>query len=175
MKSYKDNFPKDLESDELTKYIYEGFDVMRKFRGEFMEKTLQLDLMLDEIISCYFSKERMKNEKFRKLILNPINITIHSKISILKKLELCTDEKYKDFIKRFCWFIESRNYFAHVPRDSYHPEFEFLWKGKKITKELNDSFFKELNEEVQYLAMKLTWIRHESNLYYSSLKSNNNK
>ena len=150
-------------------YVMSGFEIMKQFRGNVIEKSLQLDYLLDNIIANYFSKEnKTKNDQFRSLILDSRFTTSFRKIKIFQELKLHKDpkfgDKFKGFSGRLLHFNEARDDFAHITRDTYYHEFDMRWKGKKEIRKLDTKFQKELENEFQYLIKSLLHIAMESGL-----------
>lgn len=159
----------DNSEDDMMRYIMDGLEIMKKFRGEVIEKSLQLDHILDDIISNYFSKEsKKKNDQFRSLLLDSRYTTSFRKIKIFQELKLHKDPIFKNRFDglsgRLICFNEARDDFAHLTRETYHHQFTVRWKGKKENKDLDDAFKKEIEDEFQYLITSLFEIAHEFGL-----------
>jgi hypothetical protein len=157
-----DEFEEKIES-----YIMNGMDIMKKFRGEIIEKSLQVEYILDDIISNYFSKEtKKKNILFREKILS--RKTMGPKADIFLSLKLHKNKRFeKKFEKlpnKLKNFITARNKFAHNLRESYHHEFKGNWNGKECIIKLDDEFLKKIDDEFQYLIKSLRYIQLESGL-----------
>lgn len=159
----------DSPEEMLSSYIIDGIGIMKKFRGEIIERILQIENSLDDIISNHYSKDtKKKNDQFRKNMLDSRFCTTHQKIRIFSDLKLHKNAKFKnkfdDIIKRMHHFNEARNDFAHGLRDSYHHEFKVRWKGKALVASLNNDFQKKIDDEFQYIITGLKVIQMESGL-----------
>ena len=152
--------------ETFTDYIISGLDIMKKFRGEVIEKALQIENVIDETLANYFSKEnKLKNNQFRKFMIDSRFCTSYRKIQIFNGLNLHKDHRfngrYDKLVTQLRHFNESRNDLAHSLRDSYHHEFLMRWKGKKEIVKLDDDFLKEIENEFQKIITSLFTIAHE--------------
>ncbi|MFA6889104.1 MAG: hypothetical protein WC254_06430 [Candidatus Woesearchaeota archaeon] len=153
--------------EKIDNSIMTGVDIMKKFRGEIIEMALQIDYILDDIISNYFSKEtKKKNIQFREKILSAKPMGPKTDMFLFLKLHENNkfEKKFDALPYRLKNFITARNKFAHNLRESYHHEFKGYWKGKECIIKLNDEFLKEIDDEFQYLVKSLKYIQLESGL-----------
>jgi len=178
IKELGDGQEKIEEIYKMNDFITDGFNLMKKFRGDVIEKGLQIDLVLEEIIANYFiNSDRIKNEQFKKLMLNSRDTTTFRKIQFFRELGLYKnpkfENKYDDVVTRLFWFINTRNDFAHLPRKSYNHEFKFRWKSDKKYdyRNLDDDFLKEIEDEFQYLVNALIQIQFNLDLMINWAKA----
>ena len=178
LKEVDDDRKKMEEVYKMTEFISEGFNLMKKFRGDVVEKGLQLDLVLEETIANYFvNNDRERNEQFKELMFNTKYATTFRKIQLFKELGLSKNPKfngrYDDVVKRLFWFNETRNDFAHLPRKSYEHEFKLRWKSNKNYdyRNLDDDFLKEIEDEFQYIVNTLIQIQFNLDLMINWAKA----
>ena len=155
-------------SEQLWTNLMNHMVATRKSRGYIIDKVIQMEVLLDQIISSFFSDDKDKYEKFNKLILNKEFFTLHQKIKIFSELQLHKDKKFEkkfdELVKRLYEVNKIRNIVAHVYDDFSTPGFSVTLKEKTKRVQLNDEFIEEFERVMQEIYTSLLTIQFESGL-----------
>ncbi len=127
-----------------------------------------MEILLNQIISSFFSDDKDRYENFNELIINKEFFTLHQKIKIFSELKLHKDKKFENkfdkLTERLFEVNKIRNKFAHLNDDPYNPGFNVKIKDKTKRVQLNNEFLEEFEEFMQDIYGSLMTIQVESGL-----------
>ena len=158
----------DKLSDELWNELMKNINVSRKGRGYVIDRVVQMEILLDQLICAFFTNDKDKNSKFYNRILNKEFFTLHQKIKVFSELELHKHEKFNGRFSGFTGLLHEanaiRNIVAHQEEDPYTPGFNVTIKNIKKKVQLNDDFLNEFESFMQEIYRSLFEIMYESGL-----------
>jgi len=162
------NMDSDEFSEQLWNNLMKNIDTTRKGRGYIIDRVIQMEILLNQIISSFFSDDKEKYKNFNELILNKEFFTLHQKIKIFSELKLHKDKKFdkkfEGLTERLFEVNKIRNKVAHLNDNPYNPGFNVKIKDKTKRVQLNDKFLKEFEEFMQEIYKSLINIQVESGL-----------
>lgn len=111
---------------ELIKKNLEKFDDIVFLRGFIISKSVDLEIKLNGLFTCYFKIKPELIEDFHNFILESSNVPMFGKqkwiSKLLKKMGLENDEEFKGLITKFSKIAEDRNLLAHCREDVENPK-----------------------------------------------------
>ena len=119
-----------------------------KYRGEVVNKTIDIEALLSAILNLYFAKKSKQNE-FMHGVLDDEYFSLGLKIRIFKKLKLEVNKKIIEGMRRIS---DIRNDFAHripaiIPNsERLFVSFSYNRENPKEIEELYVEFVKLINE-----------------------------
>jgi len=119
---------KDVEEPliELIKKNLEKFEDIIFLRGFIISKSVDLEIRLNGLFSCYFKIQPDLIEDFHNFILESSNVPMFGKqkwlSKLLKKKGLDNDHEFVGLIAKFSKIAEDRNLLAHCKRDENDPK-----------------------------------------------------
>src|SRR3989344_4104276 len=117
-------------------------------RGSIIESAVQIEGLLNEVISLYYKPLRL--DQFNEDILNKSFLQFRSKITLVENIVKREDPEFKivrnDFLKDLKKFVELRNSYAHYQKDVFNKE-----EGKNDSVEAEQIFLR-LKDDLHSLA-----------------------
>ena len=138
-------------------------DKVVQYRGVIITDSINIEKIMELIISNYFARKDRSNE-FNRKVMDDEYFSFGLKIRILEKLNF---EVYKEFFEDFRRINNIRNIFAHCIPGSFTGGLSYYNKKKKTheVKELEE-FHKEFLEKIKKVGPqldKLFWKLVEEN------------
>ena len=156
-----------LPSKTQQKLWMKNLNLNRKGRGYIIDRVIQMELMLDDMLANHFCEKKEEYLSFKELIISKEFFTLHQKIKLFRDLGLHKQDKFKkQFVGlsgRLMEANEIRNKVAHVSIDLENPKINIKLNNKSQAVYLDDNFLNEFEDFMTKIYTSLMKITIDSN------------
>ncbi|GEM_PF-6661467 len=157
----------DIFSIEPHELWMKNLNLNRTGRGYIIDRVIQMELMLNDILANYFCEKGELYLSFKELILNKEFFTLQQKINLFRDLGLHKQDKFKDqFMGLSGKLMEAnniRNKVAHLSINLENPKINIKLNNKIQDVCLNDKFLNEFEDFMNEIYVSLMKIKIKSN------------